>query len=207
MEIAVVNWGGGSAGVVEVPDSFANRKYNATLTHQAVCANLSNRRQGTRAQKTRGEVSHSTRKLFRQKGTGRARGGMSSSPVRVGGGRAFPSRVDENFKQRLPRRMFRAAMAVMFSQLLREERLMVVKTLTMETPKTRQFVESMKNMNLNARSIVLVDIDEDDKVALSSRNIHRVRYCLLHSLAPIDLMSEMVVVTERALLAGVEKWS
>ena len=207
MELPVINLGGGSAGVMQVADSFGARKFNDALAHQAVCANLANAREGNRAQKTRAEVSHTTRKLFRQKGSGRARAGMSSSPVRVGGGRAFPSRVDENFTQKIPRRMYRAAMAVMFSQLFREERVTVVKSLTMETPKTSQLIKYIGDMKISGQVVLLVDVELDEKVILSARNVPYLRYCPLRALLPIDLTVDKIVITECALQTGAEKWT
>ncbi len=207
MEIPIIKFGGGDAGAVEISDVFAARKYNSALVHQVVCANFANAREGNRAQKTRGEVSHTTRKLFRQKGSGRARAGMSSSPIRRGGGRAFPARPDENFKQKIPRRMFRAAMAVMFSQLLREKRLAVVNVLAMDAPKTREFAKHLSAMEIFGRPILLVDTEIDEKIALSARNLPYVRYCPLGALLPADLMADKIVITERAVRQITEKWS
>ena len=207
MELSIINFGGGGAGVMQIPDSFAGRKLNKALLHQVVCANFANAREGNRAQKTRAEVSHTTRKLFRQKGSGRARAGMSSSPVRVGGGRAFPARADENFKQRIPRRMFRAAMAVMLAQLLREQRLLVADALTMESPKTAQLVKQLAALPVQGK-LLLVDTEADEKLALSARNLPLVRYCLLPGLSPASLAAAgTVILSERAMRAGLEKWA
>lgn len=207
MEVPVINFGGGAAGAMQVPDAFAARKLNTALLHQVVCANFANAREGNRAQKTRGEVHHTTRKMFRQKGSGRARAGMSSSPIRVGGGRAFPSRVDENFKHKIPRRMFRAAMAVLVAQLLRERRLLVVKSLTMEAPKTAQLVKMLGAMQAPGK-LLLVDTEADEKLALAARNLPFVRYCLLRGLSPAELAAaETIIVSERAMQAGMEKWA
>lgn len=207
MEIPVIKFGGGKAGAVQLPDSFASRKFNAALVHQVVRANLANAREGNRAQKTRAEVSHSTRKLFRQKGTGRARGGMSSSPIRRGGGRAFPSRPNENFKQKIPRRMFRAAMSVMFSQLLRENRITAVKSLMMESPKTKTLVANLRAMNIEKTPVLLVDIDPDLGVALSARNVPGLHCCPLNSLLPSDLAAAATFVfTERAIEQIIKQW-
>ena len=208
MKIALLKFGGGTAGKVEVADSFVARPFNSALAHQAVVANLANARQGTRAQKTRAEVSHSTRKLFRQKGSGRARGGMSSSPIRRGGGRAFPARPDENFSHKMPRRMFRTAMAVMLSQLLREERLVAVKELKMKAPKTADLAARLQKMNIGGRRIFLVDSEEEREVALSARNLPNIYYGLQRNLTPADLAAaDLLVITERALLAAAETWS
>lgn len=224
MEIKVFHFGGGEAGAITVADSFAARKFNAALAHQAVVSNFANAREGNRAQKTRAEVHHTTRKLFRQKGSGRARGGMSSSPIRRGGGRAFPSRPDENFRRKMPRKMFRAAMAVLFSELLRAGRVAVVKDLTADAPKTKQFIQKIgatevagtvfrcrktgkPEGGLHPGVVVLVDTEMDDNIVLSARNVPFVQCLSLSSLLPADLTAEALVITERALAAGMEKWS
>ncbi len=224
MEIKVFNFGGGEAGTVDIPDSFVARKFNAALAHQAVCANFANARSGTRAQKTRAEVSHTTRKLFRQKGSGRARAGMSSSPIRRGGGRAFPSRPDENFTRKMPRKMFRAAMSVMFSEMLRAGKIATVKSLTMDAPKTKQFIRNIGDTGVAGKVaqccisgkpdgdfrpgiILLVDTEINDNIVLSARNVPYLRFCTLHSLLPADLTAEAIVITERAFAAGAEHWS
>lgn len=224
MEVKILKFGGGDAGTMTVPDSFAARKFNAALAHQAVCANFANAREGNRAQKTRAEVSHTTRKLFRQKGSGRARAGMSSSPIRRGGGRAFPSRPDENFRRKMPRKMYRAAMAVLFSELLRAGRVAVVKSLAMDAPKTREIVKQVSGTGVAGQVVqcrqtgkpegeirpgivLLVDTEMDDNILLSARNVPYLRHCPLHSLLPADLTAEALVITERAMSACAEKWS
>lgn len=209
MQVPVLNFGNKNAdGQIAVPDSISTRQFNAALVHQVVCANLANARQGTRAQKTRAEVSHTTRKLFRQKGSGRARGGMSSSPIRVGGGRAFPSRPDENFKHKTPRRMFRAAMAMLLARLMREERLLVLRNLDMDKPKTREFVAKLSAMDLRGRSVLLVDLEINVALALSARNVPQVQYCPLRTLLASDLAAaDTTIITEGALKECMERWS
>lgn len=207
MEIDVVQFGGGKGAAMTLPDSFAARKFNPALVHQAVCACMANIRQGTRAQKTRAEVSHTTRKLFRQKGGGRARGGMSSSPIRRGGGRAFPSRPDENFRQKLPRRMFRSAMAVMFSQLLREKRLVAVQSLEMDAPKTAALAKRLRDMDIVRLPVILVDTEISEYVGLSARNLPGVACRMAGNLTPSDLArAEAIVMTERALESCAKLW-
>lgn len=208
MDVRLVDFAGsGKEETLALPDSFAARKFNAALAHQAACANFANARQGTRAQKTRAEVKHTTRKLFRQKGSGRARGGMSSSPIRRGGGRAFPSRPDENFKRKIPRQMYRAAMAVMFSQLMREGRIFAVKNLEMEKPKTKTMVERIQKMNISGRVILLVDTEVSENIMLSARNVPYLRFCRLSAMLPADFTADAVVMTDRALAVCAEKWS
>ncbi|MDM5147300.1 50S ribosomal protein L4 [Candidatus Persebacteraceae bacterium Df01] len=206
MELSVVNFGGGKAETFQVKESFLSRPYNAPLVHQVVGSHFANARQGTRAQKTRAEVHHSTHKLFRQKGSGRARGGMSSSPIRVGGGRAFPSRVDENFSQKVPRRMFRAVMAMAVSQLCREERLHVVKSMEMKTPKTKALIKVFEDMNIEGK-VLLVDTEIDNNVELSARNLPFADVCPISCLLPsLMIGADKIVFTQRALQWAEEKW-
>src|SRR5918912_4229981 len=126
MELKVINDQGQSTASVSASDTAFDREYNEALVHQVVTAYMANARAGTRAQKDRGTVKHSTKKPWRQKGTGRARAGMTSSPLWRGGGRVFPNSPDENFSHKVNKKMYRAGMAAILSQLAREERLAVV---------------------------------------------------------------------------------
>ena len=210
MEFPIINFGGGEAGSLQLTDAFIARKYNAVLVQQVMRAHFANARQGTRAQKTRAEVHHTTRKLFRQKGSGRARGGMSSSPIRVGGGRAFPSRPDENFSQKIPRKMFRAAMSMTLAQLGRESRLRIIKSLSMEKPKTKEFLGTLSRTlsEVPARYVLLVDTEIDANLELSARNVPAVNLCYARSLLPSYLArADVVLLTERAALWAQENWS
>lgn len=190
---------GKDAGDVAFSAALLGRRYNESLVHQVVVGALANARQGTRAQKTRAQVNHSRSKMFRQKGTGRARAGMSSTPLRRGGGRAFPSLPDENFKHRTPRKMFRAAMAMMLSKLLGEGRLRVVKNLTLPAAKTKEAVRRFAAMELRGR-ILLVDNQPDDNLALAARNVPDVMFMRLSSLLPADLANaHSVVFSESAM--------
>src|SRR5688500_5496611 len=135
MELKLLNDQGQSTASVSASDKAFGREYNEALVHQVVTAYMANARQGTRAQKDRGAVRHSTKKPWRQKGTGRARAGMTSSPLWRGGGRIFPNMPDENFTHKVNRKMHRAGLASILSQLAREERLAVVETFTVDQPK------------------------------------------------------------------------
>ena len=137
MQLELLNDQGQSTSKVDAPDTVFARDYNEALVHQIVVAFQANARQGTRAQLDRGEVKHSTKKPWRQKGTGRARAGMTSSPLWRGGGRIFPNSPDENFTQKVNKKMYRAGMAAILSQLAREGRLAVVESLTVDSPKTK----------------------------------------------------------------------
>ncbi|MGI9338820.1 MAG: 50S ribosomal protein L4 [Gammaproteobacteria bacterium] len=197
---------GKSAGDAAFSADLLGRGYNEALVHQVVVGALANARQGTRAQKTRAQVSHSRSKMFRQKGTGRARAGMSSTPVRRGGGRAFPSLPHENFKHRTPRRMFRAAMAMMLSRLLGEGRLRVVKNLSLPVAKTKEAVRRFSAMGLmEARGrILLVDNQPDDNLALAARNLPGVILLRLSSLLPADLANANAVVFSESAMRECE---
>ena len=137
MELKLINEQGQEASRLQASDVLFGREYNEPLIHQIVVAYQANARSGNRAQKDREQFKHSTAKPFRQKGTGRARAGMTSSPLWRGGGRIFPNSPEENFSQKLNKKMYRAGMASIFSQLVREDRLAVVETIAVEAPKTK----------------------------------------------------------------------
>src|SRR5690554_5902843 len=136
MELKLLNDQGQAASTVAAPDTVFGREFNEALVHQIVVAFQANARGGNRAQKDRAEVKHSTRKPWRQKGTGRARAGMTSSPLWRGGGRTFPSSPDENFTQKINKKMYRAGLRAILSQLAREDRIAVVDNFTIDAPKT-----------------------------------------------------------------------
>lgn len=198
MQLELLNEQGQAAGKVDAPDAVFARDYNEALVHQVVVAFQANARQGTRAQKDRGEVKHSTKKPFRQKGTGNARAGMTSSPLWRGGGRIFPNRPDENFTQKLNKKMYRAGMASIFSQLAREGRLAVVDSIKVEAPKTKLLAAKFKAMGLES---VLVIADEvDDNLFLASRNLHNVLVIEPRHADPLSLVHfKKVLVTKAAV--------
>src|ERR687894_1312462 len=140
----------GAAGTVQATDALFARDFNEPLVHQLVVAYQANARIGSRAQKDRGEVNHSTKKPWRQKGTGRARAGMTSSPLWRGGGKIFPNSPLENFTQKVNRKMFRAGLSSILSQLAREERLAVVESFTVDAPKTKLLAQKLKSMGLDS---------------------------------------------------------
>src|ERR1700741_4876945 len=169
MQLELLNDQGQATAKVDAPDTVFARDYNEALVHQVVVAYQANSRQGKRAQLDRGEVKHSTRKPFKQKGTGRARAGMTSSPLWRGGGRIFPNMPDENFSQKINKKMYRAGMASIFSQLAREGRIAVVDSMKLDSPKTKQLAAKFKAMNLDS---VMVSADEvDENLYLASRNL------------------------------------
>src|ERR1700741_4996773 len=172
MQLELLNDQGQATAKVDAPDTVFARDYNEALVHQVVVAYQANSRQGKRAQLDRGEVKHSTKKPFRQKGTGRARAGMTSSPLWRGGGRIFPNRPDENFSHKLNKKMYRAGVCSILSQLAREGRLVVVDSFTLDAPKTKLLAQKVKGMRLENVLIITDAIDEN--LLLSSRNLPNV---------------------------------
>jgi large subunit ribosomal protein L4 len=198
MQVELLNGAGGAASQIEVPDTVFGREYNEALVHQVVVAYQANARQGTRAQKTRATVSHTTAKPFRQKGTGRARAGMNSSPIWRGGGRAFPNSPDENFGHKVNKKMYRAGMRAILSKLAKDGRLAVVDGLSVEAPKTKLLAAKFKSMNLSSVMVITDDIDEN--LYLASRNLPNVLVVEPRYADPLSLVFyKKVVVTQSAL--------
>ncbi|HGP0420486.1 TPA: 50S ribosomal protein L4 [Neisseria meningitidis] len=205
MELKVIDAKGQVSGSLSVSDALFAREYNEALVHQLVNAYLANARSGNRAQKTRAEVKHSTKKPWRQKGTGRARSGMTSSPLWRKGGRAFPNKPDENFTQKVNRKMYRAGMATILSQLTRDERLFAIEALTAETPKTKVFAEQVKNLGLEQVLFVTKQLDEN--VYLASRNLPNVLVFEAQQVDPYSLLRyKKVIITKDAVAQLEEQW-
>ena len=205
MELKVIDAKGQVSGSLAASDALFAREYNEALVHQLVTAFLANARSGNRAQLTRAEVKHSTKKPWRQKGTGRARAGMSSSPLWRGGGRIFPNKPDENFTQKVNRKMYRAGMATILSQLVRDERLFVIEDLSVATPKTKAFAEQVKNLGMEQVLFVTKQLDEN--VYLSSRNLLNVLVLEAQQIDPYSLLRyKKVVVTKEAVAQLEEQW-
>ena len=198
MQLELLNDQGLAASKVDAPETVFGREYNEDLVHQIVVAYRANGRQGTRAQKDRQQVSHSTKKPFKQKGTGRARAGMTSSPLWRGGGRIFPNMPDENFTQKINKKMYRAGMASIFSQLAREGRLAVVDSLTLDSPKTKVLADKFKAMNLQSVMVIAEEVDEN--LYLASRNLVNVLVVEPRYADPVSLVHyKKVIVTKGAM--------
>ena len=198
MQLELLNEQGQAASKVDAPETLFGRDYNEALVHQLVVAYKANARQGTRAQKDREQVKHSTKKPFRQKGTGNARAGMTSSPLWRGGGRTFPNSPEENFAQKINKKMYRAGMASIFSQLVREGRLAVVDSLTVDSPKTKQLAEKFKAMNLQSVMVIADEVDEN--LYLASRNLVNVLIVEPRYADPVSLVHyKKVLVTKGAI--------
>ncbi len=203
MELNLIDDQGKSTAKVSASDATFGREFNEALVHQLVTAYLANGRSGTRAQKDRGEVKHSTKKPFRQKGTGRARAGMTSSPLWRGGGRIFPNRPDENFSQKLNRKMYRAGVCAILSQLAREDRLLVVDSFTLSAPKTKLLAQKLKGMGLD--DVLIITDALDDNLLLSSRNLHYVSVASVSEADPVTLIRHEKVVVTKSAVAKIEE--
>jgi large subunit ribosomal protein L4 len=203
MELKLLNDQGQSTASVSASDKAFGREYNEALVHQVLSAFLANARTGTRAQKDRATVRHSTKKPWRQKGTGRARAGMTSSPLWRGGGRTFPNSPDENFSHKLNRKMFRAGLSSILSQLAREERLAVVDSFTVDAPKTKLLTQKLKGMGLD--NVLIITDAIDDNLHLSSRNLPHVNIVTVSNADPVSLIRHDKVIMTRNAVAKIEE--
>jgi len=200
MELKITDKNGkiGKAGL-EVSEVTFGREFNEALIHQVVTAYLANARTGTRKQKDREEVRHSTKKPFNQKGTGRARAGMTSSPLWRGGGRTFPNTPDENFSHKVNKKMYRAGMQSILSELVRQDRFTVVEDFAVEAPKTKLLAEKIKGMGIEQGVLVLTD-DLDENLYLSSRNLPHVLVVEAQHADPVSLVRfPRVIATKNAV--------
>ncbi len=199
MQLELLNEQGQASSKYDAPETVFGRDYNEDLIHQIVVAFQANARQGTRAQKDRQQVKHSTKKPFAQKGTGRARAGMTSSPLWRGGGRIFPNMPEENFTQKINKKMYRAGMASIFSQLAREGRLAVVDALKVDSPKTKLLAAKFKAMNL-VDSVMVISDEVDDNLYLASRNLANVLVVEARYADPLSLVHyKKILVTKGAM--------
>jgi len=203
MELKLINDQGKSTASVSASDAAFGREYNEALIHQVVTAYLANARLGTRAQKDRGTVKHSTKKPWRQKGTGRARAGMTSSPLWRGGGRIFPNSPDENFSHKVNKKMFRAGVSSILSQLAREDRLAVVDSFSIEAPKTKLLAQKLKGMGLE--DVLIITDSLDDNLLLSCRNLPNVNVVDVRNADPVSLIRHAKVLITRNAVVKIEE--
>lgn len=203
MELKLINEQGQTGATVSVSDGLFGRDYNESLVHQVVVAYQANARAGNRAQLTRAEVRHSTKKPWKQKGTGRARIGTTASPLWRSGGRAFPNSPDENFSHKVNRKMYRAGIAAILSQLAREDRLTVVESFTIEAPKTRLVVQKLKSLGVD--SALLVTHDLNDNLMLASRNLPNILVLEPKQADPLSLIRFPRVVITKGAVAKLEE--
>jgi large subunit ribosomal protein L4 len=204
MDLKVLNDNGQPAATVTASDALFARDYNEALIHQVVTAFQANARQGTRAQKGRSEINKSHKKPWKQKGTGRARAGQANSPLWRGGGKIFPSSPDENFSHKLNRKMYRAGIASILSQLVRESRLSVIDALLLDAPKTKLFAQKMKSYGLAGTVLVITD-KLDDNVYLGSRNLPDILVLETREVDPVSLVRFEHVLLTKAAVAQFEE--
>ncbi len=205
MELKVINDKGQSTANLTASDELFGREYNQDLVHQLVTAYMANARSGNSKQKGRSEIAKSTKKPFAQKGTGRARAGMASSPLWRGGGKIFPNTGEENYTQKVNRKMYRAGIAAILSKLVSEDRLMVVDSLTVDSPKTKQLATKIKSMGLSAGRVLIITDSVDENLYLSSRNLPNVLVLEANQADPVSLVRFPNVIVTRNAVAQIEE--
>jgi large subunit ribosomal protein L4 len=203
MELTVIDDKGQATSTLAASDALFGREYNEAVVHQVVTAYMANARLGTRAQKARGEVNKSNKKPWRQKGTGRARAGRASSPLWRGGGKIFPNSPDENFSQKVNRKVYRAGIAAILSQLAREGRLCVVDTFSVDAPKTKLIADKLKGMGVSEALIITDSVD--DNLYLSSRNLPTVLVVEPRHADPVSLLRFEKTILTRAAVAQMQE--
>lgn len=203
MELKLLNDQGQASSNVAAPDTIFGRDYNEALIHQVVVAYHANARSGNRKQKDREEVSHTTKKPWRQKGTGRARAGMSSSPLWRGGGRIFPNSPEENFTHKVNKKMYRAGICSILSQLAREGRLSIIENLEVDAPKTKLLATKLKGMGLD--SVLVITDSVQENLLLASRNLPGVLIVEPRHADPVSLVYYKQVLITRPALAKIEE--
>jgi len=204
MDLKLIDDSGKPAATLAASDTLFGREYNEALIHQLVTAYQANARSGNRAQKGRADINKSHKKPWAQKGTGRARAGQANSPLWRGGGKIFPSSPDENFSQKVNRKMFRAGIASILSQLVREDRLSVVDQIALDAPKTRLLAQKIKALGLSGTILVVVDALHDN-VHLSSRNLQGVLVLETREVDPVSLVRFDHVLLTRASVTQFEE--
>ncbi|HUH60347.1 MAG TPA: 50S ribosomal protein L4 [Candidimonas sp.] len=203
MELQLLNDQGQSASTFAAPDTIFGRDFNEALVHQIVVAFQANARSGNSAQKGRDTVKHSTKKPWRQKGTGRARSGMTSSPIWRGGGRAFPNSPEENYTQKVNKKMYRAGMRAILSQLAREGRISVVDSFVLDAPKTKLAATKLKDMGLE--SVLIITDLLDENLYLATRNLPHVAVVEPRYADPLSLIHYKKIVITKPAIAQFEE--
>lgn len=205
MELKVINASGQAAASISASDELFGREYNEALVHQLVTAYQANARSSNSKQKGRSEIAKSTRKPWAQKGTGRARSGMASSPLWRGGGKIFPNSPEENYTQKVNRKMYRAGLASILSQLVREDRLTIVDELAVTAPKTKLLADKIKGMGFGAERVLIITDSIDENLYLSSRNLPNVLVLEAHQADPVSLVRFNKVLMTRGAVAKIEE--
>ena len=205
MELKVINDKGQAGANLSASDVVFGREFNQDLVHQLVTAYQANARSGNSKQKSRCEISMSTRKPFAQKGTGRARAGMASSPLWRGGGQIFPNTGEENYSQKINRKMYRAGVATILSKLVSDDRLTVIDELSVDAPKTKLLMQKLKDLGLDAGRVLIITDKLDENLYLSSRNLPNVLVVEAHQADPVSLVRFPSVVVTRGAVAKIEE--
>lgn len=203
MDIKLLADNGTSTETFSAPDTVFARDYNEALIHQVVIAYQANARSGNRQQKDRSEVRHSTKKPFKQKGTGRARAGMTSSPLWRGGGKVFPNSPEENFSQKVNKKMYRAGIRSILSQLAREDRISIVEEFTLEAPKTKLAADKLRSLGLE--SVLIITDAVDENVYLATRNLPNVAVIETRYADPLSLIHYKNVLITKPAIAQFEE--
>ena len=205
MELKVINDQGQSTSNMNASDEVFGRAYNEDLVHQLVTAYQANARAGNSKQKSRCEIAKSTRKPFAQKGTGRARAGMASSPIWRGGGKIFPNTGEENYTQKVNRKMYRAGFSAILSKLVSENRLVVVDDLTVDSPKTKLLAQKINGLGFGSGRVLIITDSMDENLYLSSRNLPNVLVLEAYQADPVSLVRFPSVVVTRGAVAKIEE--
>jgi large subunit ribosomal protein L4 len=203
MELKLIDAKGQSTASVKASDELFGREYNESLVHQDVTAYMANARMGTRSQKGRSDIAKSTKKPWRQKGTGRARAGMASSPLWRGGGKIFPNSPEENFTHKVNRKMFRAGLAAILSQLAREGRLAVVEDFALASPKTKLLAQKVKEMGL--QNVLIITDKLDENLVLSARNLPNILVIEPKQADPVSLLRFNNTLITKGAVAKIEE--
>lgn len=204
MKLQLKNEAGTGTGEMEVSDAVFGADFNESLVHQVVVAYQAGGRSGSRQQKTRSEVRGGGRKPWRQKGTGQARAGTIRSPLWRGGGKVFPSTPDENFVQKVNRKMYRGAIRSILSELVRQDRLVTVNEFKVEQPKTQALLAKLKVFGTD--SVLIVTDADDHNLVLSARNLPAVDVCNVNSADPVSLVGHDKVIVTQAAAKRLEEW-
>jgi large subunit ribosomal protein L4 len=198
MDLVIINDQGQQTASLSASDETFGREYNEALVHQVVTAFMANARSANSKQKDREEVRHSTKKPWRQKGTGRARSGMTSSPIWRGGGKTFPNTGEENYAHKVNRKMYRAGISAILSQLARDGKLKVVDSLGIDAPKTKALAQKVKSMGFD--KVMIIADNVDGNLWLSSRNLSNVYVVEPHQADPWSLVKfGNVLITKEAV--------
>lgn len=205
MELQLINQNGEAAGQMEGADALFARAYNEDLVHQLVVSFMSNARAASSKQKDRSEIKATTKKPFAQKGTGRARAGMSSSPLWRSGGQIFPNTGLENYRKKINKKMYRAGLASIFSQLVNDNRLKVVEELKVDAPKTKLFADQIKQLGLSNERVLVVTSEVDENLYLAARNLPNVIVVEPHQADPVSLVGSSTVVLTRSAVSKLEE--